>query len=131
MIPAEEIRQGDTLRILPGETIPVDGTIIHGETSVDQSIMTGESLPVDKSVGDEVFCGTINRFGSIDKMCIRDRSCGIAELLEQLCNRFKSLCLAHPGFNRFQIGLHIMGMGQRGIFPVSYTHLDVYKRQPS
>ena len=66
MIPAEEIRQGDLLRILPGETIPVDGTILNGETSVDQSIMTGESLPVDKSVGEEVFCGTINRFGSID-----------------------------------------------------------------
>ena len=66
MIPAEEIRQGDILRILPGETIPVDGTIISGETSVDQSIMTGESLPVDKGVGEDVFCGTINRFGSID-----------------------------------------------------------------
>ena len=66
MIPAEEIRQGDRLRILPGETIPVDGTILSGETSVDQSIMTGESLPIDKSVGEEVFCGTINRFGSID-----------------------------------------------------------------
>lgn len=66
MIPAEEIRQGDLLRILPGETIPVDGTILSGETSVDQSIMTGESLPVDKSVGEEVFCGTINRFGFID-----------------------------------------------------------------
>lgn len=66
MIPAEEIRQGDILRILPGETIPVDGTIISGETSVDQSIMTGESLPVDKGVGEEVFCGTINRFGSIN-----------------------------------------------------------------
>lgn len=66
MILAEEIRQGDILRILPGETIPVDGTIINGETSVDQSIMTGESLPVDKGVGEEVFCGTINRFGSID-----------------------------------------------------------------
>ncbi len=66
MIPAEEIRQGDLLRILPGETIPVDGTILSGETSVDQSIMTGESLPVDKSMGEEVFCGTINRFGSID-----------------------------------------------------------------
>ena len=66
MIPAEEIQQGDILRILPGETIPVDGTIISGETSVDQSIMTGESLPVDKGVGEEVFCGTINRFGSID-----------------------------------------------------------------
>ena len=66
MIPAEEIRQGDILRILPGETIPVDGTIINGETSVDQSIMTGESLPVDKGAGEEVFCGTINRFGAID-----------------------------------------------------------------
>ena len=66
MIPAEDIRQGDILRILPGETIPVDGTIISGETSVDQSVMTGESLPVDKGVGEEVFCGTINRFGSID-----------------------------------------------------------------
>ena len=66
MIPAEEIRQGDILRILPGETVPADGTIISGETSVDQSVMTGESLPVDKGVGEEVFCGTINRYGSID-----------------------------------------------------------------
>ena len=66
MIPAEKIGEGDVLRILPGETIPVDGVILTGETSVDQSIMTGESLPVDKAVGDDVFCGTINRFGSID-----------------------------------------------------------------
>ena len=66
MIPADQIRRGDVLRILPGETIPVDGTIRSGETSVDQSIMTGESLPVDKGVGEDVFCGTINCFGSID-----------------------------------------------------------------
>lgn len=66
MIAAEEIRENDILRILPGETIPVDGVIISGDTSVDQSIMTGESLPVDKTVGDDVFCGTINRFGAID-----------------------------------------------------------------
>ena len=66
IIPAEKITLGDILRVLPGETIPVDGTIIHGETSVDQSIMTGESLPVDKTVGEDVFCGTINRFGAID-----------------------------------------------------------------
>ncbi len=66
MIPAEEIRQGDLLRILPGERIPVDGIIVSGETSVDQSVMTGESLPVDKGPGEEVYCGTINRFGSID-----------------------------------------------------------------
>ena len=66
MIPAEKISRDDILRVLPGETIPVDGVIIDGETSVDQSIMTGESLPVDKGVKDEVFCGTLNRFGAID-----------------------------------------------------------------
>ena len=54
------------LRILPGETIPVDGMIRAGETSVDQSVMTGESLPVDKAVGDAVFSGTMNQFGAID-----------------------------------------------------------------
>ena len=66
MISAEEIVKDDVLRILPGETIPVDGVIVAGETSVDQSIMTGESIPVDKGLGDDVFCGTINRFGAID-----------------------------------------------------------------
>lgn len=66
MIPAEKIVKGDMLRILPRETVPVDGVIVSGETSVDQSIMTGESLPVDKAAGDTVFCGTINRFGAID-----------------------------------------------------------------
>ncbi len=65
-VSTEEIRKDDVLRVLPGETIPVDGIIISGETSVDQSIMTGESLPVDKTVDDTVFCGTINRFGAID-----------------------------------------------------------------
>lgn len=66
MINAEDIRVGDQLRVLPGEAIPVDGRIIIGTTSIDQSIMTGESLPVDKEVGDSVFCGTINQFGAID-----------------------------------------------------------------
>ncbi len=62
----EQIRVGDILRILPGEAIPLDGEIISGTTSIDQSIITGESLPIDKVVGDSVFCGTINCFGSID-----------------------------------------------------------------
>ena len=66
MIRADEIRTDDILRVLPGETIPVDGEIINGNTSIDQSVITGESLPVDKENGDSVFCGTINRFGSID-----------------------------------------------------------------
>lgn len=66
IIPAENIKQYDLLRILPGEAIPVDGTIVSGNTSIDQSIMTGEALPVDKGIEDSVFCGTINRFGAID-----------------------------------------------------------------
>lgn len=66
LIPVENIEKGNILRILPGEKIPVDGTIINGQTSIDQSVMTGESMPVDKEIGDEVFCGTINCFGSID-----------------------------------------------------------------
>lgn len=65
-VDAKDIKTGDVLRILPGESFPADGTIIDGSTTVDQSIMTGESLPIDKSVGDDVFTGTINRFGSVD-----------------------------------------------------------------
>ena len=66
MISVESIHSGDYLRIFPGETIPVDGRIINGETTVDQSIMTGESIPVDKTIDDDVFGGTINCFGAID-----------------------------------------------------------------
>ena len=65
-VPLEKIKVGDTLRILPGDSIPVDGRIISGTTSIDQSVMTGESLPVDKNIGDEVFSGTVNLYGSVD-----------------------------------------------------------------
>ena len=66
ILPAEQVRVGDLVRVLPGETIPVDGVIISGQTSVNQAIMTGESMPVDKSAGDSVASGTVNQFGSID-----------------------------------------------------------------
>ncbi|MGI6090964.1 MAG: heavy metal translocating P-type ATPase [Saccharofermentanales bacterium] len=66
IIPVTEIQTNDILRILPGETVPVDGVVISGETSIDQSVITGESLPVDKSVGDELYSGTINYFGTVD-----------------------------------------------------------------
>ena len=59
-IKVSEIAPGDGVMVKPGETIPVDGIITQGSTSIDQSIMTGESLPVDKTVGDEVYSGTIN-----------------------------------------------------------------------
>ncbi|NRT84824.1 heavy metal translocating P-type ATPase [Clostridium beijerinckii] len=66
IIPAEEVKISDILRVLPGETIAVDGLIISGQTSINQAVMTGESLPVDKGVGDEVFSGTVNQFGAFD-----------------------------------------------------------------
>ena len=66
VVPAEEVRVGDVLRVLPGETIAVDGVIVFGQTAIDQSLMTGESLPVDKSVDDEVFSGTVNQLGAFD-----------------------------------------------------------------
>ena len=64
VVPADLIRVGDILKVVPGEIIPVDGVIISGESSIDQSVMTGESIPIDKVVGDEVFSGTINLYGS-------------------------------------------------------------------
>ena len=66
IIEAGQVQVGDLLRVLPGETIPVDGFIRSGQTSVDQAVMTGESLPVDKGAGDEVSSGTVNMFGSFD-----------------------------------------------------------------
>lgn len=66
VIPAEQVKVGDVLRVLAGETVAVDGVIQKGQTSVDQSVMTGEALPVDKCEGDEVFSGTVNQFGTFD-----------------------------------------------------------------
>lgn len=66
IIPAGQVQSGDMLRILAGETIPVDGVILSGQSSIDQAVMTGESLPVDKSVGDAVMSGTVNQFGPFD-----------------------------------------------------------------
>lgn len=65
IIPAKDVKIGEIIKVLPGETIPVDATIINGETSIDQSVMTGEPMPIDKTIGDDVFSGTINQFGSI------------------------------------------------------------------
>lgn len=87
MISVDEIKIGDTLRILPGESVPVDGEIISGTSSLDQSIMTGESLPIDKEVGDEVFCGTMNLYGAID---IKATSLGENSSLQKLIDLVKA-----------------------------------------
>lgn len=66
VIPASEVKIGDVLRVLPGEGIAVDGIITSGQTSIDQAVMTGEPIPIDKTVGDEVSSGTVNRFGTFE-----------------------------------------------------------------
>ncbi len=63
-IPVDDINVGDIIKVLPGESIPTDGIIINGESSIDQKTLTGESLPVDKKENDEVYSGTINLYGS-------------------------------------------------------------------
>ena len=66
IIPAENVQTKEMVRVLPGETIPVDGIILSGQSSVNQAVLTGESLPVDKTTGDEVYSGTVNQFGSLE-----------------------------------------------------------------
>ncbi|MCD8029148.1 MAG: cation-translocating P-type ATPase [Erysipelotrichaceae bacterium] len=63
-IPAKDVQVGQCIRVLPGQIISVDGRIIEGETSINQAVMTGESLPVDKKSGDEVTSGTVNLYGA-------------------------------------------------------------------
>ena len=63
-IPVENVQVGDILKVLPGESIPTDGIIINGEASINQSTLTGESLPIDKKENDEIYSGTINLYGS-------------------------------------------------------------------
>ena len=81
LISPADARPGDRIRVLPGESIPVDGTILSGETTIDQSVVTGESLPADKGPGDAVYCGTINRFGAVD---IETTSAGEDSSLQKL-----------------------------------------------
>lgn len=71
MVPAEQVDVNAILRVLPGETVPIDGVIISGHTSINQAVITGESLPVDKTVGDEVLSGTVNQYGAFEMKAAR------------------------------------------------------------
>ncbi len=66
IIDAKDVKVDDIIRVIPGETIAADGIIISGQTSIDESVMTGESLPVDKGVGDEVSSATVNLYGAFE-----------------------------------------------------------------
>jgi len=64
-IPLEQVKPGDILRVRPGEKIPVDGVVLEGVSSVDESMVTGESIPVEKTEGDHLIGATVNGTGSI------------------------------------------------------------------
>ncbi len=64
-VPIEQVQPGDTLRVRPGEKIPVDGEILEGSSAVDESMLTGEPMPVEKAVGDKLAAGTLNKSGSL------------------------------------------------------------------
>jgi len=78
LVPASEVAVGDVLTVLAGETVPVDGVILSGETSIDQSVMTGESIPADKKPGDKVTSGTVNQYGTFEMRA--ERVCGDSSL---------------------------------------------------
>lgn len=64
-VPLEQVKVGDLIRVRPGEKIAVDGVVVEGVSSIDESMVTGESLPVDKTVGDTVIGSTINHSGTL------------------------------------------------------------------
>jgi len=85
-IPLEQVKVGDLIRVRPGEKIAVDGTVLEGETSIDESMVTGESIPVDKSVGDAVIGSTINNSGTI---IFRAEKVGSETMLAQIVDFVK------------------------------------------
>ena len=82
-VPLEEVQRGDTLRIRPGEKVPVDGVVIEGASNVDESMVTGEPLPVEKRAGDRVIGATVNTTGSL---LMRAERVGAETLLSQIVN---------------------------------------------
>jgi len=85
-VPVEDVRAGDVVVVRPGERIPVDGTVSSGESAVDESLLTGESMPVDKQAGAPVFAGTINRSGSFR---FQVKKAGRGTVLQQMIEMVK------------------------------------------
>jgi len=82
-IPLEEVVTGDTILVKPGEKIPVDGEVIEGNTAVDESMLTGESIPVDKNVGDVLFGSTINKNGFLKMKATKiGRDTALAQIIK-------------------------------------------------
>ena len=94
----EEVRVGDVVVVRPGERIPVDGEVTEGESSVDESLLTGESLPVDKCAGATVFAGTINVAGGFRYRATKVGRGTLLQQMVELVNRRRALGLPWPGW---------------------------------
>jgi Cu+-exporting ATPase len=93
-IPIEQVRPGDLVRVRPGESIPVDGAVVEGASGVDQSLVTGEAIPVDKAPGDEVIGGSVNQTGTL---LVRVTKVGEESFLQQVARQVEEARALKPG----------------------------------
>jgi len=94
VVPIEQVAKGELVRVKPGESIPVDGTIVEGVSTVDESLVTGESIPVEKTVGSEVIGGSVNRAGSL---LIKVTRIGEESFLAQVARYIEEARAMKPG----------------------------------
>jgi Cu+-exporting ATPase len=107
-LPIEEVLAGDLIRIRPGERIPADGTVVNGHSGVDQSLVTGESLPVGKAEGDSVIGGSINGTGTL---LVKITAIGEGSFLNQVIRHVEDARALKPGI------LHLVDRVLRGYTP--------------
>ena len=90
-IPLEQVQKGDEIKVVPGEKVPVDGKITEGKSTVDESMISGEPVPVTKSVGDEVIGGTVNQTGSFQMSADRvGRETVLSQIVDMVANAQRS-----------------------------------------
>jgi P-type Cu+ transporter len=114
-IPAEEVQINDAIVVRPGESIPVDGTVLEGYSSVDQSMITGESIPVEKKAADEVIGGTINKTGSFKFRATRvGKDTALSQIItlveEAQTTKAPIQKIADKVAGRFILGVHILSL---------------------
>ena len=93
-VEVSELEVGDRVRVKPGESIPVDGTVVEGESAVDESVATGESVPVDKGTGDEVIGGSVNETGTL---LVEVTATGDDAFLNQVAHQIEEARTMKPG----------------------------------
>lgn len=134
-LPVEAVRPGDVVIIRPGEQVPVDGVVVLGETSIDQAAITGESLPVAKQPGDEVFAGTLNQEGAIDVQATKEaKDSTLAKVIELVAEAQSERAptqrlidrLAHPYAVGVVVAVTLVIL--IGVFVLQRPFMDVFYR---